>query len=44
MKRQNTLKGIHVSHVDFDREVFLKIVQKLVLFHKRYIIPELLKQ
>ena len=39
-----TQKGIHVSHVHFDKEFFSSIVQKLVLFHKSYVLPALLKQ
>lgn len=39
-----TRKGIHVSHVHFDKEFFSSMVQKLVLFHKNYVLPVLLKQ
>ncbi|XP_061190156.1 uncharacterized protein LOC133198019 [Saccostrea echinata] len=39
-----TQKGIHVSHVHFDKNFFSSMAQKLVLFHKMYVLPVLLKQ
>ena len=36
-----TTKGIHISTASFDNAYFLKMLEKLLLFHQKYVLPHI---